>query len=152
MCAACASSVPPDASVCPACGRTIQTRAVDYGGFWIRFLAWVIDAAIIAGVDAAVALAIGDAIIAGLAQLLATTAYILGFWLAAAGTPGKLILGLRIVMADGSRLRAGAAVIRYFADYLSAILLFIGYLMIAFRADKAALHDLIAGTMVIRVR
>ena len=152
ICASCGSAVAPDASICPTCGRTIHIRAVDHGGFWIRLLAWVIDAAIITGGDAAIELAMDDAVVTAIVELVAGVAYTIGFWLVAAATPGKMILGLRIVMADGRRLQPGAALVRYVGTYISAILIFIGYLMIAFRADKRALHDLIAGTMVIRVR
>jgi uncharacterized RDD family membrane protein YckC len=144
--------VAPNASVCPTCGRIIHIRAVDYGGFWIRLFAWVIDAVIITGVDAAIEVTVDGAIATGIMQAFAGAAYTIGFWLAVAATPGKMVLGLRIVMADGRRLQPGAALVRYVGTYISAILIFIGYLMIAFRADKRALHDLIAGTMVIRAR
>ena len=93
-----------------------------------------------------------DAIVTGIVESVVGVAYTVGFWFAAAATPGKMALGLRIVMADGRRLQPWALIVRYIGTYISATLVFIGYLMIAFRADKRALHDLIAGTMVIRIR
>ena len=47
-----------------------------------------------------------------------------------------------------ARMRSG----RFFAKFISAIILFIGYLMAAFTDRKRALHDIIAGTLVIKVR
>jgi uncharacterized RDD family membrane protein YckC len=41
------------------------------------------------------------------------------------------------------------ATIRYFSKYISAIILFIGYIMAAFTEKKQALHDIIAGTLVL---
>ena len=68
------------------------------------------------------------------------------------GTVGKLVLGMRIVRTDGSRVSLGRAALRYVAQILSVLTLFIGYLMVAFRKDKRSLHDIIADTAVIIVR
>ena len=62
------------------------------------------------------------------------------------------MLGMRIVRSDGRRVGIGRALGRELATVLSLILLLAGYLMVAFRNDKRALHDLIADTVVIRVR
>jgi uncharacterized RDD family membrane protein YckC len=67
-------------------------------------------------------------------------------------TLGKMAIGARIVRVDGSRLTYGIAAARWLCERLSDILLFTGYLFIAFREDKRALHDLLAGTRVILQR
>ena len=67
-------------------------------------------------------------------------------------TLGKMAIGARIVRLDGSRLTYGIAATRWLCERLSDILLFAGYLFIAFREDKRALHDLLAGTRVIMQR
>ena len=67
-------------------------------------------------------------------------------------TLGKMALGLRVVTSDGQRLSFLHATGRYFAKILSAIILFIGFIMIAFTERKRGLHDMIAGTLVIKVR
>ena len=67
-------------------------------------------------------------------------------------TLGKMAIGLRVVTSDGQRLSFANATGRYFAKILSAIILLIGFIMIAFTDRKRGLHDMIAGTLVIKVR
>jgi uncharacterized RDD family membrane protein YckC len=67
-------------------------------------------------------------------------------------TLGKMAIGARIVRLDGSRIGYAIAAARWLAERLSDITCGIGYLLIAFREDKRALHDLIVGTRVIFVR
>jgi uncharacterized RDD family membrane protein YckC len=64
-------------------------------------------------------------------------------------TVGKLVIGARIVRLDGSRIGFGLAFLRWLATILSGLTCGIGYLIVAFREDKRALHDLIVGTQVI---
>jgi len=64
-------------------------------------------------------------------------------------TVGKLLIGARILKMDGSRIGFGAALLRWLASLLSGLSLGIGYLFVAFRDDRRALHDLLAGTQVI---
>jgi len=65
-------------------------------------------------------------------------------------TPGKMVLGMKVVRPDGSRVELGRAIGRYFAKILSALILCIGYLMVAFDSEKRGLHDLICDTRVVR--
>jgi uncharacterized RDD family membrane protein YckC len=67
-------------------------------------------------------------------------------------TLGKMALGLRVVTSSGQRLTFLNATGRYFAKILSAIILMIGFIMIGFTDKKRGLHDMIAGTLVIKVR
>jgi uncharacterized RDD family membrane protein YckC len=67
-------------------------------------------------------------------------------------TLGKMAIGARIVVWDGSRLGYTRAAVRWLAARVSDLFFFAGYLLIAFRADKRALHDLLAGTRVIYKR
>jgi uncharacterized RDD family membrane protein YckC len=64
-------------------------------------------------------------------------------------TPGKLLLGLKLVRADGSPLGKGRIVGRYFAEMLSGLLLGIGYLLPLVDDQKRALHDMVCGTRVV---
>ena len=132
-------------------------------GFWIRTAAIIIDNVLLAIATAALAAVAlqqnyfetlgedtwttGDTV-----NLLLTVAYGILMVAAFSGTIGKLILGMRIVRTDGSRVSLGRAALRYVAQILSILTIFIGYLMVAFRKDKRALHDLIADTAVIIVR
>jgi uncharacterized RDD family membrane protein YckC len=64
-------------------------------------------------------------------------------------TPGKMALGIVVQRMDGSPLSLGRSIGRYFAKIVSAITLYIGYLMVAFTSDKRGLHDMIADTRVV---
>jgi uncharacterized RDD family membrane protein YckC len=68
------------------------------------------------------------------------------------GTLGKMALGLRVTDMDGRRISFGRATGRYFAKWLSTITLLIGYIMAAFTPKKQAMHDMIAGTLVLARR
>ena len=64
-------------------------------------------------------------------------------------TVGKLALGIKVVDMHGARLSFGHALGRWFAAALSYLTLYIGFLMAAFTQNKQALHDLVAGTLVV---
>jgi uncharacterized RDD family membrane protein YckC len=64
-------------------------------------------------------------------------------------TLGKFAIGARIVNLDGSAIGFGKALLRWLAMIATNITLGIGFLIVAFRADKRALHDLIARTRVV---
>jgi uncharacterized RDD family membrane protein YckC len=74
--------------------------------------------------------------------------YDLLFWMLAGQTPGKRFLGVRIVRADGERLRWGNAIRRKVGYWISAIL-FLGYLWVIVDNQRQAWHDHLAGTLVI---
>jgi uncharacterized RDD family membrane protein YckC len=66
-------------------------------------------------------------------------------------TFGKSVLSLRVTNYEGQRISFGHATGRFFAKLISGMIpLFIGYLMAAFTEKKQALHDLIAGTLVLK--
>lgn len=64
-------------------------------------------------------------------------------------TPGKGIVGLRVVMADGHALTARRALVRTLTFPLSAIPLGLGFVGIVIQREHRAVHDLIAGTAVV---
>jgi uncharacterized RDD family membrane protein YckC len=64
-------------------------------------------------------------------------------------TPGKLLLKARVVRADGSRISYARATGRVFAEMLSGLTFYIGYLMAFWDAERRTLHDRIADTRVI---
>jgi uncharacterized RDD family membrane protein YckC len=65
-------------------------------------------------------------------------------------TIGKLVVGVWVVTDDGDPLPFGAALLRYFAYYLSLLPLALGFVIAGLRHDKRALHDLVAGSRVVR--
>lgn len=64
-------------------------------------------------------------------------------------TLGKKVLGLKVVDENGDRISFGRATGRYFAKIPSALILYIGFLMVAWTKRKRGLHDMIAGTLVV---
>lgn len=66
------------------------------------------------------------------------------------GTVGKRVLRLKVTDEAGSRISFGRATGRFFAKILSQALLWIGFIMVAFTDRKRGLHDMIAGTLVMK--
>ncbi len=158
----------------PASGPASGRR---FGGFWIRFLAIIIDGIILGVVGLIIRIPLGLALggvglslgrnpdpaqalaalpaIMGLAglffliQLALSLAYEVYFLSTRGATPGKMALGLKVTRADGSPVSAGLAAGRYFARFLSAMILWIGFIMAGFDSEKRALHDYICGTRVV---
>ncbi|HSG54296.1 MAG TPA: RDD family protein, partial [Paracoccaceae bacterium] len=63
-------------------------------------------------------------------------------------TLGKKALGMVVTDLAGNRISFLRGVGRYFAKILSTIILFIGFIMVAFTGKKQGLHDMLAGTLV----
>lgn len=63
-------------------------------------------------------------------------------------TFGKQAMGIVVTDMRGERITFMNAVGRYFAKFISMIILFIGYIMQAFDSKGQALHDKLAGTLV----
>jgi uncharacterized RDD family membrane protein YckC len=65
-------------------------------------------------------------------------------------TVGKRAMSLVVTGVNGNRISFARATGRHFAKYVSAFILFIGFIMAAFTAKKQALHDMMAETLVIQ--
>jgi uncharacterized RDD family membrane protein YckC len=88
----------------------------------------------------------------GLFQLLglaASLTYYAWFLFRFGATPGKMAVGIKVVRPDGSPISVGQAIGRYFAHLLSAIILYVGFMMAGWDDQKRALHDRLADTRVI---
>jgi uncharacterized RDD family membrane protein YckC len=133
-----------------------------YGGFWIRFVARVIDGLLVQVVLVALAALLTASFRAGAPRsgtIALAIIYPLSFGLSAGyeiyfltsrgATLGKMLFGLKVIRSDGSKLSAGVSTSRYFAQFLSYITLGIGYLMAGFDEEKRALHDRICETRVV---
>jgi len=142
--------------------RPADTGHVAYGGFWIRFVAYIIDAIVLTIVGGVLASIFGVSWETDWEHYDPTfnlVSLVIG-WLYFAllessergATVGKMVMGLRVVTSDGQRLSFMNATGRYFAKILSAIILCIGFIMVAFTDKKRGLHDIIAGTLVIKTR
>jgi uncharacterized RDD family membrane protein YckC len=143
--------------------RPVGPDHVAYGGFWIRVVAYIIDGILLTIVCGVVDRLLGINILESdwdhydpLANVISLVIGWLYFALLESSergaTVGKMVMGLRVVTSDGRRLSFMNATGRYFAKILSAIILCIGFIMIAFTDKKRGLHDMIAGTLVIKTR
>jgi uncharacterized RDD family membrane protein YckC len=75
--------------------------------------------------------------------------YFVFFWTLVGYTPGKALLGLRIVRQDGRPIGVGRAIFRYLGYWISAIPLFLGFIWILFDRQHEGWHDKLANTHVI---
>src|SRR2546428_7240082 len=134
-----------------------ELSGTQYGGFWIRFLALLVDSAVLFVVS--VALLAGAVTALGFESLTPVT---FAVWLicflywpilhasARQATFGKALLGLKVARLDGSRISILRSLGRELAKVLSSAVFMVGYIMAAFTGRKQALHDLVASTYVIR--
>ncbi len=206
-CSKCGSTIADGSAFCPKCGQStyaapvvvasgaplaaaspvgpswmptsVSTRA--YAGFWLRFLAYIIDA-IILGIFAGPIL-VGAAMMMGLGSAIASLprghdpfgegippvflsffflfvlVAIVGTWLYHAllessewqATPGKKVLGLEVTDLGGARISFARASGRHFGKIITGLIPFgVGYILAGVTEKKQALHDMIAGCLVVR--
>jgi uncharacterized RDD family membrane protein YckC len=127
-----------------------------YGGFWIRFLAYLVDSVIVF----MLIIVVGGALaFLGEAGALLIPAACLGipvlYWALMQSSPrqatlGKALLGLKVTDASGGRLALPRALAREVCKYISAAPLLIGFLLAGFTKRKQALHDFFVATTVVR--
>ncbi len=136
-------------------GAAVSTT---YAGFWKRVGAWVIDAIIVTIVQSIVSVIImgGQSGGAGATVAANVVGFMIGLVYGAGmessskqATLGKMALGIVVTDMNGGRITFMRATGRYLAKIISALILLIGYLMVAFTRRKQGLHDLMAGTLVV---
>ena len=147
--------------------------ALEFAGFWRRLAAFLIDfvaLSVILSIFASpqwfslVSLWDVDEIFArpmwlvfpylvfsNLLSLLVGIAYFVAFWVWRGQTPGKMALSIKLIRTDGSNVTIGDALLRYLGYFVSAAILFIGFIWIAFDSRKQGLHDKIADTYVVKI-
>jgi uncharacterized RDD family membrane protein YckC len=156
----------------PAFTHELRERGVGsthyrYAGFWIRFLARLIDSMLLYVVILPVTfLVVGmrafdpnnqdlDPVffltqgMLMLFNICLAAGYEVWFLVNYSATPGKMAVGKKVIVADGSRMTYGRALARYLASYISYFTLLIGYIMAAFDDEKRTLHDRICDTRVV---
>lgn len=143
----------------------------NYGGFWIRVGAYIIDAVILM-IGQFLIFAIFGVSMLGAASLdpesagiFETTGGVIAYLITLVGsvlyfallessskqaTLGKMALGLVVTDLNGNRISFLRALGRYFAKILSSLILGIGYIMVGFTERKQGLHDMLASTLVLR--
>jgi uncharacterized RDD family membrane protein YckC len=135
-----------------------ETLSVEYAGFWIRFLAIMMDTfMIITPIGVIIGIVFGyetlkdpdNNVWAGVIQILLYSIVTLSMWYKFDQTPGKKALHLYIVNAKTFKKPSLFMYIIHFIGYFLAMISIIGFLIGIFRKDKRALHDLLSGTCVI---
>jgi len=155
--------------------RDPHAASASYGGFWIRFVAALIDGILVQAIVVPVAMLLsflvglsagamrlhgGGAFFGFVPLSILWTFGLLVSWIYEAGmesssrqaTLGKMALGLKVSDLKGNRISFARASGRHFAKIVSGMILLIGYIMAGFTNRKQALHDMIAETLVLRVR
>ncbi len=135
-----------------------------YAGFASRFAAYVVDACAstvvfmlaLAAISFAFSVVTGksvnwnrDETWVGIAYLAWLFIYFAYSWAASGKTFGMTLLGVRVVLSDGADVGARRAVVRTLALPLSFLILGLGFVGIVLGRRRRALHDVIAGTVVI---
>ncbi|WP_394707022.1 RDD family protein [uncultured Erythrobacter sp.] len=135
---------------------------MNFAGFWIRVVAYIIDIIPLAFLAVVLSIITGESLVdpdptapifgvSDLVGLVAGIIYFVGFESSSyQATPGKMALGLIVTDLNGGRISPGKAVGRYFAKILSSLILLIGFIMVAFTERNQGLHDIIAGTLVVK--
>jgi uncharacterized RDD family membrane protein YckC len=129
-------------------------------GFWIRALAYLVDAFLLSLVGGAFPYLVIPAQNAGQqtqnaggGSTLLAFLYFVFFWsyLGGGRTLGMRLCGLRVIQEDGKPLGLLAAVVRFIGLVISFLVCFLGVLWVAFDARKQGWHDKLARTVVLRV-
>lgn len=133
---------------------TPETVSAD---FVTRLIASLIDGAIIGivpGIVVFMAMAIFTPLgmLFWLAWMAGSIGYNYYFWTTTGQTPGKKIMGLKVVRAeDGAILDQQTAIMRYVGYFVSSLVVYIGFLAILWDPQHDGWHDKIAKTKVIKV-
>jgi uncharacterized RDD family membrane protein YckC len=122
-------------------------------GFWLRAGAHLIDDVLL-GVGVGILLVFGVRFPAAIALTVFLLAWIYNATMESSrhqGTLGKMALGLTVTNPQGRPISFGRASGRYFAKFITGLIpLGVGYAMAGFTEKKQALHDMIAGSLVVR--
>jgi uncharacterized RDD family membrane protein YckC len=122
---------------------TPETWTLPRAAFWERMGAGFLDVILVG-------------ILFGLAGgpplgFLVILAYFAGMWAWKGTTVGGVILKLKVVRLDGQPITFPVALVRGLAAAFSIVVMFLGFLWIAWDKDKQGWHDKIAGTTVVRL-
>ncbi|MBE3596443.1 MAG: RDD family protein [Hydrogenibacillus sp.] len=126
--------------------------ALRYAGFWVRLLALLADLTVLSLIPPIVERLLHVAFpLEGLVlSFLLPLAYFVLLTVWFGGTLGKLALGLAVVTPDGGPVRLGRALVREtLGKLVSTLMLGIGFAIAAFDRRKQAIHDSLAGTVVV---
>lgn len=128
-----------------------------YAGFWIRLLSYALDCVVLIALqymlswphhqgDFQVFLLNNNPIFG----MLVAAIFFIGGWTIFGATPGKMMLGLKVVDIDSrDKPSVGQSLGRYIGSFISSIVFLLGFLWIAGDKRKQGWHDKMAKTFVI---
>ncbi|MUG96832.1 RDD family protein [Scytonema sp. UIC 10036] len=143
------------------------TKKVEYAGFFTRFVGlffdWFYAGILNVSTIYLVGLIVNFDIMADDSEMSVVIVSVIGtivYWLwyalwessAKQATPGKMIVGIMITDLNSNRISFARATGRFFGKIISAFSLGIGFLIAVFTEKKQALHDIMAGTLVVKKR
>lgn len=153
----------PDPPASTAVPTYQQSSRLRYAGFWLRFCAAFIDGIILRILNFFLAYLVTLLYIkiTGESKAAESVGVIVGIlvsWLyyaflessAEQATLGKQALGIVVADLDGHQISFGQATARYFSKWLSVLTFFVGYILAGLTKKHQALHDMIAGTLVLK--
>jgi uncharacterized RDD family membrane protein YckC len=138
----------------PAGAWDLQTQVgpapgLEFGGFWLRVLAYLIDVSLLGIVGIVLSSALGT--VGQAIGALVFIAYFTGLWGLTGQTIGMMLLGLHVVRdVDGGKISWGNAVLRFVGLFAAFACIYIGVIWVAFDSRKRGWHDKIGGTVVVR--
>lgn len=144
----------------------IEPMVYAYAGFWRRYAASLLDGIIVGLIGAALGFGVGflwitqigdDELSRNILSAILNVAIFIISWFYFAvqessetqATIGKRLMGIFVTDLQGNQISFGRATGRYFGKILSGMIFMIGYILAGFTNKKQALHDLMAGTLVI---
>lgn len=155
-------------------GLTVEAapaiEELELKGVWMRLAGVIVDIIAISIVDIAIHYTVGHFVkLSPYIVILYGLVYFVGFWSWRGQTPGKMLVGSKIVRTDGTRLDIGRAFLRYpfylvpfytpivflastRSVLLTVILPIIGLVVMALNRQKRGIHDFVAGTCVVNTR
>ena len=152
-------------SFCQSCGRRIGglslyagVEAPRWAGFWRRFAASILDGIVLTVGGLILGVVVGIAFwYSDLSEYVVLFYGFLLEWIyfaamessARQATIGKMALGIVVTDNQGRRISFGRATARHFSKIASALTFGMGFILAGFTRKKQALHDIIAGCLVV---
>ena len=140
----------------------MQAEELEYGGFWARVGASLIDGILLGVIIWPILTAFygesywsSEQFVQGPMDFLLSWVFpavaVIVFWVLKQATPGKMAVSAKIVDAKtGGAPTTGQCIGRYFSYFLAGLPLGLGIIWVAFDARKQGWHDKLAGTVVVR--
>ncbi len=147
----------------PESDLSIENNGVlEFAGFWVRVIASIIDTIMIMIITLPLLYLVYGAAIWESGSMVngfwdVIISYILPavivvlFWCYKSATPGKMILGLKVIsLGDSEKLSVGQSVGRYIGYFPAMFIFMLGIIWVAFDKNKQGWHDKLANTAVVK--